>query len=86
MDPIELRIRNEPTEDPEKHVPFSTRARSCPCMRKGAELFGWDKRKPQAGQVRDGELAGRHGHGGRDPRQPAAARQGQRRARTGRRR
>ena len=26
MDPIELRIKNEPKEDPEKNMPFSTRA------------------------------------------------------------
>ena len=25
IDPIELRIRNEPAEDPEKHIPFSSR-------------------------------------------------------------
>src|ERR1700748_1632177 len=25
IDPIELRIRNEPTEDPEKHIPYSSR-------------------------------------------------------------
>ena len=25
LDPIELRMRNEPTEDPEKHIPYSSR-------------------------------------------------------------
>jgi CO/xanthine dehydrogenase Mo-binding subunit len=25
IDPIELRVRNEPTEDPEKHIPCSSR-------------------------------------------------------------
>ncbi len=40
MDPIALRMRNEPTEDPEKKVPFSTRM-LVPCMLKGADMFGW---------------------------------------------
>jgi xanthine dehydrogenase YagR molybdenum-binding subunit len=43
IDPIELRRRNEPSEDPELHVPHSSRA-LIPCIEKGAELFGWDKR------------------------------------------
>ena len=54
IDPIELRIRNEPAEDPEMKVPFSTRM-LVPCMRKGAETFGWARRDPNPGQVRDGE-------------------------------
>jgi xanthine dehydrogenase YagR molybdenum-binding subunit len=54
MDPIELRIRNEPSEDPEMKAPFSSRM-LVPCMQKGAELFGWSKRNPAPGQVRDGE-------------------------------
>ena len=53
MDPIELRVKNEPTEDPEKKVPFSTRA-LVPCLREGARRFGWDKRSAHPGQVRDG--------------------------------
>ena len=54
MDPIELRIRNEPTQDPERKVPFSTRM-LVPCMLKGAEMFGWAKRSPTPGASRDGE-------------------------------
>ncbi|WP_282586034.1 xanthine dehydrogenase family protein molybdopterin-binding subunit [Lichenifustis flavocetrariae] len=53
MDPIELRIKNEPQEDPEKGRPFSTRS-FVPCLRKGAELFGWSKRNATPGQVKDG--------------------------------
>ncbi len=53
IDPIELRRRNEPDQDPEKQIPFSSRA-LVPCMEKGAELFGWSKRKP-AGTDRRGE-------------------------------
>ena len=54
LDPIELRIRNEPTEDPEKHIPFSTR-NLIPCMQAGAKAFGWDRRNPKPGQVREGQ-------------------------------
>jgi xanthine dehydrogenase YagR molybdenum-binding subunit len=53
LDPIELRIRNEPGEDPEKHIPYSSR-HLIPCFREGAQRFGWDKRNPRPGQVRDG--------------------------------
>jgi xanthine dehydrogenase YagR molybdenum-binding subunit len=53
IDPIELRIRNEPKIDPEKNVPFSTR-NLIGCMREGARRFGWAQRNPQPGQVREG--------------------------------
>ena len=53
MDPIALRAVNDATVDPTKHVPYSTRA-MVPCLRKGAELFGWDKRQASPGTVRDG--------------------------------
>ena len=53
IDPVELRIRNEPTQDPEKNVPFSTRA-LVPCLQEGARRFGWDKRNARPGRVRDG--------------------------------
>jgi xanthine dehydrogenase YagR molybdenum-binding subunit len=54
MDPIALRIKNEPTTNPQDGKPFSTRM-LVPCLQKGAELFGWDKRNPHPGSVRDGE-------------------------------
>lgn len=53
MDPIELRIRNEPTVDPERNVPYSER-RVIDCLREGARRFGWDRRQQQPGTVRDG--------------------------------
>ncbi|MFF8799362.1 MULTISPECIES: molybdopterin cofactor-binding domain-containing protein [unclassified Methylobacterium] len=53
IDPIELRIRNEPEQDPEKKVPFSTR-QLVACMREGARRFGWDKRGA-TGATRDGQ-------------------------------
>jgi xanthine dehydrogenase YagR molybdenum-binding subunit len=53
IDPIELRIRNEPEEDPEKHIPYSSR-HLIACYREGAQRFGWQARHPVPGQVRDG--------------------------------
>jgi xanthine dehydrogenase YagR molybdenum-binding subunit len=53
LDPIELRMRNEPTEDPEKHIPYSSR-HLIPCFQEGARRFGWDRRNPKSGQSRDG--------------------------------
>jgi xanthine dehydrogenase YagR molybdenum-binding subunit len=53
IDPIELRIRNEPTGDPEKHIPYSSR-HLVACLQEGARRFGWDKRNARPGQVRDG--------------------------------
>jgi xanthine dehydrogenase YagR molybdenum-binding subunit len=40
MDPVELRIRNEPETDPDTGFPFSTR-NLVACLREGAERFGW---------------------------------------------
>jgi xanthine dehydrogenase YagR molybdenum-binding subunit len=53
MDPIELRIRNEPTVDPERNVPYSER-RVVECLREGARRFKWERRQQQPGTVRDG--------------------------------
>jgi xanthine dehydrogenase YagR molybdenum-binding subunit len=53
LDPIDLRLRNEPSEDPEKHIPYSSR-HLVACMQEGARRFGWDKRNAKPGQVRDG--------------------------------
>ncbi len=53
IDPIELRIRNEPTTDPETGQPFSSRGLVA-CLREGAERFGWAQRNPQPGARRAG--------------------------------
>lgn len=53
FDPVELRVRNEPSEDPEMHIPYSSR-HLIACMQEGALRFGWDKRNPKPGQIRDG--------------------------------
>ncbi|VWX53974.1 xanthine dehydrogenase family protein molybdopterin-binding subunit [Novosphingobium sp. 9U] len=53
VDPVELRIRNEPEKDPMKGLPFSSREVVW-CWRTGAERFGWDKRQAP-GSRREGE-------------------------------
>ena len=59
MDPVELRIKNEPKVDPVKGLPWSSRS-LVQCYRRGAELFGWDKRTPGIGSMKtdDGVLIG----------------------------
>ena len=54
LDPIEFRVLNDTQVDPEKpERPFSQR-QLVKCLREGAERFGWNKRNPKPGQVRDG--------------------------------
>ena len=53
MDPIELRIRNEPERHPESGQAWSAR-QLVECMTEGAQRFGWSRRNPTPGQVRDG--------------------------------
>ncbi|HEX2284720.1 MAG TPA: xanthine dehydrogenase family protein molybdopterin-binding subunit [Mycobacterium sp.] len=54
IDPIELRIRNEPDRDQFENVPFSTR-RLTDCFRQGAAAFGWSRRNPTPRATRDGD-------------------------------
>jgi xanthine dehydrogenase YagR molybdenum-binding subunit len=53
IDPIELRVRNEPETDPEEGSPWSSR-NLVACLREGAERFGWDARDPTPGARREG--------------------------------
>ncbi|WP_326635466.1 xanthine dehydrogenase family protein molybdopterin-binding subunit [Streptosporangium sp. NBC_01755] len=53
MDPVELRIVNEPAVDPESGLPFSSR-NLLACLREGAARFGWAGRDPTPGVRRDG--------------------------------
>jgi len=54
MDPIDLRVLNDTQVDPEKPGrPFSQR-QLVQCLRTGADKFGWAKRNPRPGQVREG--------------------------------
>ncbi|PRX53551.1 xanthine dehydrogenase YagR molybdenum-binding subunit [Nonomuraea fuscirosea] len=54
MDPIELRMRNEPERDPLGGQEFSGR-RLREAYALGAERFGWHARDPRAGAMRDGK-------------------------------
>jgi xanthine dehydrogenase YagR molybdenum-binding subunit len=53
LDPIELRVRNEPDVEPETGESFSSR-NLVACLREGAERFGWSGRDPTPGIRRDG--------------------------------
>jgi xanthine dehydrogenase YagR molybdenum-binding subunit len=58
VDPVELRIRNDPPVDPETGNPWSGR-HLVECLRVGAERFGWAARDPEPGTRVTGEwLAG----------------------------
>ncbi len=53
LDPIELRLRNEPPADPELGVPYTTR-QLVACLREGAARFGWEKRQARPGATPQG--------------------------------
>ena len=53
MDPIALRLANEPDVDPETGEPWSSRSVR-ECYRRGAERFGWGRRTPEPRSMRDG--------------------------------
>jgi xanthine dehydrogenase YagR molybdenum-binding subunit len=54
MDPVELRIKNEPGNDPGTRKPHSSR-NLVACLQEGAKQFGWDKRSKNPGSVTDGD-------------------------------
>ncbi|MEJ8672962.1 xanthine dehydrogenase family protein molybdopterin-binding subunit [Streptomyces sp. MS1.AVA.1] len=54
LDPIELRLRNEPDDDPSSGLPFSTR-RLRECYRVGAHEFGWHRRNAKPRSMTDGD-------------------------------
>lgn len=54
IDPIDLRRRNEPSEDEAKNLPFSTR-RLRECYTVGAREFGWDRRSSRPRTRREGD-------------------------------
>ncbi|MFJ8586726.1 xanthine dehydrogenase family protein molybdopterin-binding subunit [Streptomyces sp. NPDC093595] len=53
MDPVELRIRNEPATEPDSGLPFSSR-HLVECLREGARRFGWHDRDPRPAARRPG--------------------------------
>jgi xanthine dehydrogenase YagR molybdenum-binding subunit len=54
IDPVELRIRNEPEVDPESGKPWSSR-NLVACLREGARRFGWPDRDLRPRTRRDGD-------------------------------
>ena len=58
MDPVRLRLINEPAIDEGLNVPFSSRHLK-ECLTLGAEQFGWQQRTPAVGSMRrDGLVVG----------------------------
>ncbi|WP_432160595.1 xanthine dehydrogenase family protein molybdopterin-binding subunit [Streptomyces sp. NRRL F-5630] len=55
IDPVELRVRNEPDAEPDSGRPFSSR-HLVECLRAGVERFGWHTRDPRPGARREGRL------------------------------
>ncbi|MFW5417698.1 xanthine dehydrogenase family protein molybdopterin-binding subunit [Nocardiopsis sp. CNT-189] len=53
LDPVELRIRNEPEVAPDSGLPWADR-RLVECLREGARRFGWADRDPAPGPHRSG--------------------------------
>jgi len=53
LDPIELRVRNEPERDPESGHPWGNR-HLVECLREGARRFGWSERDSRPGQRTEG--------------------------------
>jgi xanthine dehydrogenase YagR molybdenum-binding subunit len=54
IDPVEFRILNDTQVDPEKPERKYSQRQLNECLRQGAARFGWSKRNPKPGQVRDG--------------------------------
>src|ERR671919_366094 len=58
IDPVQLRVLNEPKIDESLGIPFSSR-HYLECLQLGAEKFGWSKRNPEVGSMkRDGLVLG----------------------------
>lgn len=54
LDPVDLRLKNIPDDDPSKGIPFSSHMLD-EALREGAGRFGWNKRRREPGTYRDGE-------------------------------
>jgi xanthine dehydrogenase YagR molybdenum-binding subunit len=54
MDPVELRRVNDTQKEPIKGLPFTTRS-LMPCFDAAARSFGWSRRDPKPGSMRDGD-------------------------------
>ncbi len=54
LDPIELRLRNEPERNEHYGLPFSSRS-VAECYRVGAQRFGWHRRDPRPASMRNAQ-------------------------------
>ncbi len=54
MDPVELRRVNDTMQEPIKGLPYTSRT-LMPCFDAAAKAFGWERRDPRPGSMRDGE-------------------------------
>jgi CO/xanthine dehydrogenase Mo-binding subunit len=54
LDPLELRLRNYAGTHPQLGLPWSSKALR-DCYQQGAERFGWSRRTPQVGSMRQGD-------------------------------
>ncbi len=54
MDPVELRRVNDTQKEPIKGLPYTSRS-LMPCFDQAADAFGWSKRNPRPGSMRDGD-------------------------------
>ncbi len=58
IDPVQLRVINEPKIDEDLKLPFSSR-HLLECFERGSQTFGWSKRTPEVGSMkRDGLTLG----------------------------
>ncbi|MFJ8691443.1 xanthine dehydrogenase family protein molybdopterin-binding subunit [Streptomyces roseolilacinus] len=55
MDPVDLRVLNDPATEPDSGRPFSSR-HLVECLREGARRFGWHDRDPRPAARREGPL------------------------------
>lgn len=55
IDPVALRVRNDPDLEPESGIPFTTRG-LVRCLREGAQRFGWADRDHAPRRRRDGRF------------------------------
>ncbi|MDB6039606.1 MAG: oxidoreductase [Verrucomicrobiales bacterium] len=55
IDPIKLRVLNEPKIDESLNLPFSSR-HLLECFEIGAEKFGWSRRNPEVGSMKRDDL------------------------------
>lgn len=54
IDPVQLRLMNEPQKDESNGKPFSSRHLS-ECLTTGADRFGWNRRNPAVGSMKNAE-------------------------------